>query len=262
MQNQKFILAVEHLVAVSTATWLALFCEGLRKLPSTTNADCVLKALPVTSNTKLSGLATEVIQLASQNMSWEALGHVLESTHSLYQKFQEKQELEILWSGPSPLNQIPARRIDQALYDQISAANSEILLITFAAGKIERLASELLKAAQRGVRIRLILEFEFSSEGQLSFDALKAFPGDLISLAEVYHWPTNKRGRNKSGRPSKLHAKVAIIDNHVIISSANLTDDAFSRNFEIGSRISDKEFKRNLENYIESLINNKTLVKI
>ena len=80
------------------------------------------------------------------------------------------------------------------------------------------------------MQIRLILEFEQSSEGQLSYDAIKAFPPALTSAAEIYYWPVEKRERNQAGRPGKLHAKVAIVDDTALVSSANLTDDAFNRN--------------------------------
>jgi len=59
--------------------------------------------------------------------------------------------------------------------------------VGIAAAKIERLTGELWKATKAGVKVRLILEFEESSEGQLSFDALKAFPAPLIHASEIYH---------------------------------------------------------------------------
>jgi phosphatidylserine/phosphatidylglycerophosphate/cardiolipin synthase-like enzyme len=112
--------------------------------------------------------------------------------------------IELHWAGPSPANHIPGRRIDRALYDLIARAKREILLVTFAAAKIGRLSDELLNASRRCVRIRLILEFEETSEGQLSYDAVKAFPSALTSIVEVYQWPVEKRGRNQAGRPGKL----------------------------------------------------------
>ena len=144
----------------------------------------------------------------------------------------------------------------------IAQAQSEILLVTFAAAKIERLASALLKAAQRGVRIQLILEFEQSSEGQLSYDALKAFPGSLIAAVEVFHWPAEKRQRNQAGRPGKLHAKIAIVDGTVLVSSANLTDDAFNRNLEVGIMADNPVLRLKIKSYLESLISDGTLRRI
>ena len=115
------------------------------------------------------------VRSASSQMSWEALSWAIQTASSSFYRLRAQQHIELLWAGPSPANKVPARRIDQALYDLIANAKQEILLITFAAAKIKRLTDELWKAAQRGVKIRLILEFEDSSEGQLSFDAMKTF---------------------------------------------------------------------------------------
>src|SRR5262249_33424240 len=110
------------------------------------------------------------------------------------------------------------------------------------------------KAANAGVNIRLVLEFEESSEGQLSYDALKAFPPALINASEIYHWPIEKRERNQAGRPGKLHAKVAIVDGFVLVSSANLTDDAFNRNFEVGLMVQNAELLVTAKSYFDALI--------
>jgi len=112
------------------------------------------------------------------------------------------------------------------------------------------------------VRTRLVLEFEQSSEGQLGYDALKAFPPDLIDSAEVFHWPAEKRERNQAGRPGKLHAKVAIVDDVSLVSSANLTDDAFNRNLEIGVMLRNGEFQSALVEYLSGLIRCGCLIRL
>ena len=120
--------------------------------------------------------------------------------------------------------------------------------------KIERLASELLKANMRSVRIRLIFEFMQSSEGQLSYDAINAFPPTLTAAAEIYSWPVEKRERNTAGRPGKLHSKLAIVDDAALVSSANLTDDAFNRNLELGVLTRNRTFLRTTKEHVNSLI--------
>jgi cardiolipin synthase len=257
--SEDLTIAVEHLIRKAPGGWLASTCEALRGLPATANAEFVLQRLPATPNADLSFLMTAAVRLASRQMSWEALSWSLQTTYSTYHRWQAQQQIELLWAGPAPADQIPARRIDQALYDLIANAKREILLVTFAAGKIERLSGELWEAAQRGVTIRLILEFEQSSEGQLSYDALKAFPPALIDAVEVYQWPIEKRERNQAGRPGKLHAKVAIVDDIVLVSSANLTDDAFNRNLEVGVMVTNYEFLTSAKAHLESLISKATL---
>jgi cardiolipin synthase len=247
------------MIRKAQAGWIISACNALRSFPATATVDFVLKSLPVTHNSDFEYFVTEVVNQASTRMSWEALSWTIETTYTLHHRWHDTQHVELLWSGPSPAHQIPARRIDQALYDLIANARKEILLVTFAATKIERLTSEILRALKRGVHTRLILEFEQSSEGQLSFDALKAFPSELVSMVEVYYWPVENRERNQAGRPGKLHSKLAIIDDTALVSSANLTDDAFNRNLELGVMITNTEFLISAQNHVNSLISNGTL---
>ena len=251
--QEDFTTAVENLIRKAPADWLTLACAALRSFPATATAEFVVSRLPSTNNADLFFLATKAVRQAFGMMSWEALSWALQTTYVTRNRWQADRYIELLWSGPSPANQIPARRIDQALYDLIANAKDEIILITFAAAKIDRLAGELLKAIQRGVRVRLILEFEQSSEGQLSYDAIKAFPSALAQASEIYYWPVEKRERNQAGRPGKLHAKVAVVDDQALISSANLTDDAFNRNLELGAVFMGSEIPQRIREYINGL---------
>lgn len=252
--SDDFVSAIENLIQKAPAGWLASACEALRGFPATVTAEFVLQHLPATHNADLAFLMDKVVRTASGQMSWEALSWAIATTFATYSRWQVEQHIELLWAGPAPADAIPARRIDQALYDLIANAQSNILLVTFAAAKIHRLTDALMKAAQRGVHIRLILEFEQSSEGQLSYDALKAFPAALVTIAEVYHWPVENRDRNQAGRPGKLHAKVAIVDDTALVSSANLTDDGFNRNLEVGVMVRNSEFLISAKSYFNALI--------
>lgn len=258
----EFSIAIENLIRRAPTDWLASTCEVLRNFPSASNLEFVLKNIPNTNNADLSFLMSKVLRSSVGKMSWEALSWALSTSFTTFQHLRAEQHIELLWSGPSPSNQIPVRRIDQALYDLIGTAKRDILLVTFAAAKIERLTGELSKAIRAGVKVRLILEFEESSEGQLSFDALKAFPTSVIRASEIYCWPVEKRGRNQAGRPGKLHAKVAIVDDIVLVSSANLTDDAFNRNLELGVMAKGTEFRSFAKRYFESLITEGTLRRL
>lgn len=260
--TQDFASIVGSVVAKAPEHWMVSVCGMLRAVPANASRESVLQKIPASNNADLTCLMQSLIFLASDSMSWEALSWVLDTAHKTYVNWQARQDIELLWAGPSPASQIPARRIDQALYDLISNARHEILLVTFAAAKINRLTDALFKAIQHGVKVRLILEFKQSSEGQLSYDALKAFPPALKAAAEVYHWPVENRERNQADRPGKLHAKIAIIDDTVLVLSANLTDDAFNRNLEIGVMIRDAEFLQSAKKHIVSLVENNILRKV
>lgn len=260
--NEDFSSAIARLISKAPTAWLDSTCAVLKMVSAAANTEQVLQSIPPTHNADLAFLMADVVRLSAGKMSWEALAWAISATASAYARWQRDRPIELLWAGPLPANQIPARRIDQTLYDLIADAKKEILLVTFAAAKIGRLTGELLKATQRGVPIRLILEFEQSSEGQLSYDALNAFPPALALAAEVLCWPLEQRGRNLAGRPGKLHAKLAIVDDTAIVSSANLTDDAFNRNLEVGVMLKNPKFLNTTKGYIDALIANGTLKPI
>ena len=253
---------ISALTLRAPTAWLQEVWSELRSAPATATADFLKKQLPATTNPDLAHLLQQVLDLAEGTITWEALGYGLQVSSEIHSIYLDTRQIEMLWSGPPPSGHLAARRIDQALYDLIASAKHEILLVTFAAVKVERLAGTLLKAAQRGVKVRLVLEFAEESEGQLSFDALKAFPAALIAMAEVYYWPVEKRERNQSGRPGKLHAKLAAIDNVVLVSSANLTDDAFNRNFELGIQLADPDVALWAKDHFQGLITDHILRRL
>jgi cardiolipin synthase A/B len=238
------------------------WCLVLQNCPAAVSVESVVGKIPLTNNADLAHAACRVVSLSAGRMSWEALGWAIRTMSLTYTRWQAEQHIELLWAGPSPANQIPARRIDQVLYDLIGEAGRDIMLVTFAAAKIDRLAAVLIEAMHRDVSVHLILEFEETSEGQLSYDAPRAFPKSLVEGAKIYYWPVDKRERNQAGRPGKLHAKTAVIDDTVVISSANLTDDAFNRNLELGARIVGGNFPEQMRAYFQGLIAEKVLVRI
>ena len=158
-----------------------------------------------------------------------------------------------------PVNTLPdTRKTEQVILDLIQNATKNIVLVSFAAYKIPTLAKALHAAIERGVCIRFILESAEDSAGQLNRDAKLAF--NSLSGAIFYHWPVEKRQVNASGKPGKMHAKCAINDDSFFITSANLTNDAFRNNIELGILQQDKKKAEQLLSYFNNLIRNKILV--
>jgi cardiolipin synthase len=169
--------------------------------------------------------------------------------------------IEMIWTGPA-IARLPVRRIDQIFYDLISRANRKILLVTFAAYRVDRLAQQLAKAIGRGVEVTLIFESEAESEGQLTKDAVAAFKELPQKKVRIYYWPLAKRQRNPAGRPGKLHVKCAVIDDAALIGSANLTDDAFNRNMELGVLIRERATVHAIEHHFDELIDQGCFVEV
>lgn len=168
---------------------------------------------------------------------------------------------EIIWTGPTN-NRFPVRRIDQVLYDLVSAARRRIVLVTFAAHRVRHLCAHLTQAVERGVELTLIVESEGESEGQLTRDAVAAFQSIPVTHTRIYYWPHEKRERNQAGRPGKLHVKCAIVDDVALIGSANLTDDAFNRNMELGLLVREETTVLTIAEHFNELIRSGVLVEV
>jgi phosphatidylserine/phosphatidylglycerophosphate/cardiolipin synthase-like enzyme len=216
----------DHLDGVGNRDAAWIFTEALKKYPETSQIEVVAA-------------------MSAMDFLWTKEGH----------------ESEIIWSGPSN-GTFPVRRIDQVLYDLIAYAQRRILLVTFAASRIQYLCGHLKDALDRGVEVTLILEFEETSGGQLSKDALDAFATLPQDKLRVCCWPLEKREKNQAGKPAKLHAKCAVVDDAALIGSANLTDDAFNRNMEMGIVLRESEIVTSICEHFQGLIRKQTIVPI
>lgn len=137
----------------------------------------------------------------------------------------------LVWSGPACVLQ-PVRTTEQVLLDIIEDAQKEILLVSFAAYRVPPLLHALREALHRGVCVRFVLETAEDSEGQLRHNAANAFA--QLRGAFFYHWPSDRRPRNRAGHPAKMHAKCAANETSFLITSANLTGDGINGNMELG----------------------------
>jgi transposase len=93
-------------------------------------------------------------------------------------------------------------------------------------------------------------------------ERLKAISNVPAARMHLYYWPLEKRERNQAGRPGKLHMKCAIVDNVALIGSANLTDDAFNRNMELGILIREQTTIESISEHFQELIRAKVLVPV
>jgi len=250
---------IDELVQRAHCQWLQAACAVMGAASESIDAEALIATLPPTNNAGAAHALASIIRRSEGTLAWRGLSASIQVCSFSFARWKREQHVELLWTGPAPASQIPARRIDQVLYDLIAAAGKDILLVTFAAYKISRLTDGLAAAINRGVKVRLVLEFEEASLGQLSMDALNAFPSILKEKAKIYYWPLEKREKNVFGNPGKLHAKAAVIDEQVVLSSANLTEDAFSRNLELGLLLSNSEIVERIKAHFESLRSGGTL---
>jgi phosphatidylserine/phosphatidylglycerophosphate/cardiolipin synthase-like enzyme len=164
------------------------------------------------------------------------------------------QALSLVWTGPD-IEAIPPRRTDQALLQLIESAKTTLTIVSFVAYKVPHVGAALARAARRGVAVRLILEDAEASQGKVAFDALKGLGTEVAERCHVYIWPTEKRAKTLNGTHGSLHAKCAIADGRrLLVSSANLTEHAFSVNIELGVLVSGGALPARAERYWTWLI--------
>ncbi|MCC6808069.1 MAG: phospholipase [Deltaproteobacteria bacterium] len=192
------------------------------------------------------------------NLSREAIAAALEGAVAMHARVGRP---ELLWSGPS-VQGSTLRRHDEALVDLVTAARERVLLVSFAAYRLEALSDALAAALARGVQLSLVLEHSEESEGRLSVDARLGFAPEILRSARCYCWPADARERDERQRAGLLHAKCAAADGReALITSANLTGFAMNLNIELGVRLFEPDLAARIERQFDALIHAGYLVR-
>ena len=166
---------------------------------------------------------------------------------------QNNTKVELVWTGPKSLS-VPSRRTEQVLLDLIEGATKEILLVSFAIYRVDRLLEALCSAMTSGVVVTVVAETSKDNEGTSSFDMTTSLRKKLPK-ARFLHWPLDMRGADEKGNIGALHAKCAVVDrSKLFISSANLTDFALTKNMELGVLIQDQALAERVSAHFDHLI--------
>lgn len=188
---------------------------------------------------------------ADPDMQGRAVAGMLDAASGAAQRLRSEQQLSVVWTGP-PTGHVPVRATAMALLDLIADAKHELLLVSFAAYKVQVLVEAITQAVQRGVKVRFILDS--STEGGLEVDAKLAFAA-LDGLATFYTWSLAKRPVHPNGHPAALHVKCAVADRtRAIVGSANLTGAALNINMELGLEVRNGPLPRRLADHFEALL--------
>jgi phosphatidylserine/phosphatidylglycerophosphate/cardiolipin synthase-like enzyme len=167
---------------------------------------------------------------------------------------RENQVVELVWTGPET-GVVPFRRTEQAILQVIDSAVHRILVVSYAVYNIPRICEALVRAADRGVSINVIIETPDRLEGQNTYDTLKALGPTVAARSAVYLWPLEKREKDDNGKPGILHVKCAVADGRwLFLSSANLTEYAFTLNMELGLLIRGGSLPLQVEGHFDRMI--------
>jgi phosphatidylserine/phosphatidylglycerophosphate/cardiolipin synthase-like enzyme len=160
------------------------------------------------------------------------------------------QQVEIVWTGP-PVTGIPVRYTHGVLVELVNTAHEHLTMVSFAAYRTKAVTDALRAAANRGVKVRLVLDG--GTDAHLAFKSL----GDAV---ELFTWPPTLLAEHDPEHAS-LHAKAAIADGQVaFVTSANLTGHALDRNMELGLLVAGGPVPRRLADHFHGLIATAVLI--
>lgn len=168
------------------------------------------------------------------------------------------QPVELVWTGPDP-GVLPFRKTEQAVLEVLDGAKKRILLVSYAVYAIPHIREALVRAARRGVRITVVIETPDRVDGLNEYSTLRALGKEVAAVSSVFYWPSRKRSMDGS-KAGILHVKCAVGDGRTLfLSSANLTEYAFTINMELGALFTEGPLPKQVEKHFEGLIANGTL---
>ncbi len=174
---------------------------------------------------------------------------------------REGQSVELVWTGPD-VGVVPLRRTEQVVLQLIDSASERLLVVSYAVFNVPRIGEALVRAADRGVAIRLIVESPDRIEGRKAYSTLAALGPTVAGRCGVYLWPIEGRFRGGTGRPGLLHVKCVVSERRwLFLSSANLTEQAFSINMELGVLITGGTMPGRVDAHFGKMIEAGTLVE-
>jgi phosphatidylserine/phosphatidylglycerophosphate/cardiolipin synthase-like enzyme len=203
----------------------------------------------------------DACRLAADPIPASALAVSLLTAAVAEREHRAQQSVELVWTGPD-VGVVPVRRTEQVVLQVIDSATARLLVVSYAVFNIPRICDSLLRAADRDVAISVIVESSDRIAGQNAYSTLAALGPAVAGRSSVYLWPIEARFKGGGGKPGLLHVKCAVADGRwLFLSSANLTEQAFSINMELGVLITGGGIPAQVEAQFGKMIESKTLLK-
>jgi len=198
----------------------------------------------------------------AQEVDRRTVAVALQSAALSEQTHRDSHSVEMVWTGPDT-EQTPFRRTEQAILQVLDGAKSRITLVSFAVYRIPNVGKALVRAAKRGVRLTVIVETPDKIEGEGEYSTIKALGQEVAACSTVYFWPKKNRPLGDNNKVGSLHVKCAVADGEwLFISSANLTQQAFTINMELGMLVRGGTMPSRVEQQFDRLIQNGQLKQV
>jgi phosphatidylserine/phosphatidylglycerophosphate/cardiolipin synthase-like enzyme len=210
-------------------------------------------------------MASEFVDLwqgRAAGVTPEAVALALRTAAHAEKAHREGQTVELVWTGPGT-EAHPLRRTEQAVLQVLDSARQRITLVSYAVYRIPNVCEALVRAARRGVQINVIVETPDKLEGENEYSTLRALGDDVAACSAGYFWPKEKRGQDDKSKVGILHVKCAVADGRwLFLSSANLTEYAFTINMELGVLVTGGKLPGQVQEHFERLIDRRILARL
>ena len=214
----------------------------------------ILQSLPTPDFREATADFLDLWHSCAGGVGAEAVAVALVTAAECVHASRHEETVEVVWTGPEPA-ETRFRQTEQAILEVVDSATRRLTVVSYAVYRIPRIREALIAAASRGVGIRLIVETPNRIEGQGEYDCLSALGDGVASACSVYYWPQENRAKDANGKVGILHVKCAVADGHrMFLSSANLTEYAFSINMELGLLVTGGRLPGQVERHFERLI--------
>jgi phosphatidylserine/phosphatidylglycerophosphate/cardiolipin synthase-like enzyme len=201
-------------------------------------------------------------RIEAKEVDGRTVAVALQSAGLSEQSHRDSQSVELVWTGPDT-EQTPFRRTEQAILQVLDGAKSRITLVSFAVYRIPNVGKALLRAAKRDVRLTVIVETPDKIEGEGEYSTIKALGQEVAACSTVYFWPKENRPVGDNNKVGILHVKCAVADAEwLFVSSANLTQQAFTINMELGMLVRGGTMPSRVEQQFERLIQSGQLKQV
>ena len=186
----------------------------------------------------------------------------LQSAALSEQTHRDSQSVELVWTGPDT-DHSPLRRTEQAILQVLDSAKTRITLVSFAVYRIPNICNALVRAAKRGVRLTVIVETPDKIEGEGEYSTIRALGQEVAACSTVYYWPKENRPIGNNNKVGLLHVKCVVADGKwLFLSSANLTQQAFTINMELGTLVRGGTMPGRVEQQFDQLIQSEQLKQV
>jgi hypothetical protein len=174
---------------------------------------------------------------------------------------QQADLVDLVWTGPETLG-VTNRDTGVVVRDLFGSAEAEVLVAGFAVYQGRAVFKRLVErmAERPDLRVRLFLDVQRQpADTSSDTEVVRRFahrfrtqewPGE--SLPELYYDPRSLD--REAVKRSSLHAKCIVVDRRVaLVTSANFTEAAQTRNIEVGALIRSARFAEQVAGHFETL---------